>query len=219
LDPKELTTGLIQFVIFLFSTTCHEASHAFAAKRGGDLTAFNSGQASLNPVPHIRREPIGMVLVPLLCFASGSPMIGWASAPYDPLWARRYPRRAALMSLAGPAANLALVLIAALLLNLGAVTGLFKNEEQSGGIVMFLSILFRLNILLGIFNLVPIPPLDGFTALALFLPEHAALRLFDLGYQIRRFSFLALLLGWQYFSAVLYPIEGFAIHYLLPSFQ
>jgi Zn-dependent protease len=218
LDPKELTNGFIQFVVFLFSTTCHEAAHAFAAKRGGDLTAFHSGQASLNPVPHIRREPIGMVLVPLLCFASGSPMIGWASAPYDPLWARRYPRRAALMSLAGPAANLALVLIAALLLNLGAVSGLFNNEA-SGGIVRFLGILFRLNILLGIFNLIPIPPLDGFTALALFLPEQTALRLFDLGNQIRRFSFLALLLGWQYFGTILYPIEGFAIHYLLPQFQ
>jgi Zn-dependent protease len=219
LDPKELTEGLIQFVVFLFSTTCHEAAHAFAAKRGGDLTAFNTGQASLSPVPHIRREPIGMVLVPLLCFAVGSPMIGWASAPYDPLWARRYPRRAALMSLAGPLTNFALVLVAALLLNLGAATGFFKNVEQAGGIVMFLGFLFRLNILLAVFNLIPIPPLDGFTALALFLPESAALRLFDLGFQIRRFSFLVLLLGWQYFGAILYPIEGFAMHYLLPLYR
>ena len=216
LDPQELTNGLIQFVVFLFSTTCHEASHAFAAKRGGDLTAFNSGQASLSPVPHIRREPIGMVLIPLLCFASGSPMIGWASAPYDPLWARRYPRRAALMSLAGPMANFCLVLIAALFLNLGAATGFFSNETQSGGVVEFLWVLFSLNIILGIFNLIPIPPLDGFTVLALFLPESAALRLFDLGYQIRRFSFLVLLLGWQYFGTVLTPIKAAAVHYLLP---
>jgi Zn-dependent protease len=216
LDPRELTNGLIQFVVFLFSTTCHEAAHAYAAKRGGDLTAFNSGQASLSPVPHIRREPIGMILIPLLCFASGSPMIGWASAPYDPLWARRYPRRAALMSLAGPMANFALVLIAAILLNLGAVTGIFSNETQSGGVVEFLWVLFSLNILLGIFNLIPIPPLDGFTVLALFLPENAALKLFDLGYQIRRFSFLVLLLGWQYFGAILTPIKAMAIEYLLP---
>jgi len=218
LDPKELTTGLIQFVIFLFSTTCHEAAHAFAAKRGGDPTAFNSGQASLNPLPHIRREPIGMILVPLLCFAVGSPMIGWASAPYDPLWARRYPRRAALMSLAGPMANFALVLIAALLLNAGAVTGFFSTD-QAGGIMTFLGVLFSLNILLGIFNLIPIPPLDGFTALALFLPESASLRLFDFGVQMRRFSFLALLLGWQYFGVILTPVKVTAIHYLLPLFR
>lgn len=219
MDPNQLTNGLIQFVVFLFSTTCHEASHAFAGMRGGDLTAFNSGQVTLNPVPHIRREPFGMVLVPLLCFASGSPMIGWASAPYDPLWARRYPRRAALMSLAGPGANFALVLIAALLLNLGAMTGLFSNSEVSGGVLKFLSVLFRLNILLCIFNLIPIPPLDGFTVLALVLPEDAALKLFDLGYQIRRFSFLVLLLGWQYFGKILYPAESFASYYLLPMFR
>ncbi len=219
MDPKNLTDGLIQFVIFLFSTTCHEASHAFAAKWGGDLTASHGGQATLNPVPHIRREPFGMVMMPLLCFAVNSPMIGWASAPYDPLWARRYPRRAALMSLAGPAANFTLVLIAALLLNLGSLYGFFRNEDQSGGIIAFLAYLFRLNILLGIFNLIPLPPLDGFTALALFLPEGLALRLFDLGFQIRRFSFLGLLLGWQYFGGILNPATNWAVHYLLPYFQ
>ena len=118
MNPQLLADGLVRFIIFLFSTTCHEAAHAFAAKLGGDPTASNSGQASLNPLPHIRREPFGMIIVPLLCFATHSPMIGWASAPYDPYWARNYPRRAALMSLAGPAANFALVLIAAILLNL-----------------------------------------------------------------------------------------------------
>ena len=215
MNPHELTNGFVQFVIFLFSTTCHEAAHAFAAKRGGDLTAFYGGQASLNPLPHIRREPVGMILVPLLCFAVGSPMIGWASAPYDPRWARRYPRRAGLMSLAGPMANFALVLIAALFLNLGAATGFFKNE-QAEGIVIFFGLLFSLNILLGVFNLIPIPPLDGFTVLALFLPESTALRLFDFGVQIRRFSFVALLLGWQYFGSILGPIKGMAVHYLLP---
>jgi Zn-dependent protease len=218
LDSEQLTNGVIQFVVFLFSTTCHEAAHAFAAKRGGDMTAFHGGQATLNPVPHVRREPIGMVLVPILCFASGNPMIGWASAPYDPLWAHRYPRRAALMSLAGPMANFALVLIAALLLNLGAATGIFQNE-QSGGAVEFLGVLFSLNILLGVFNLIPIPPLDGYPALALFLPESTAQRLFDLGYQIRRFSFLVLLLGWQYFGTVLTPIKTAAEYYLLPMFR
>jgi Zn-dependent protease len=146
-------------------------------------------------------------------------MIGWASAPYDPLWAQRYPRRAALMSLAGPMTNLALVLIAAVLLNIGAVSGIFGGEGVGAGVLKFLSVLFRLNILLCIFNLIPIPPLDGFPALALFLPEDAAVKLFDLGYQIRRFSFLILLIGWQYFGKILYPAERLAIHYLLPLFR
>jgi Zn-dependent protease len=219
LDPNQLTNGFIQFVVFLFSTTCHEAAHAFAAYKGGDMTAFNTGQVSLSPIPHIRREPIGMVVVPILCFVAGSSMIGWASAPYDPLWARRYPRRAALMSLAGPLTNLLLVIIAAIFLNLGAVTGLFGGDGVGAGILKFLSVLFRLNIILCIFNLIPIPPLDGFPALALVLPEAAALRLFELGYEIRRFSFLILLIGWQYFGAILNPAESLAIHYLLPLFR
>jgi Zn-dependent protease len=218
LDPKELTDGLIQFVIFLFSTTCHEAAHAFVAMKGGDPTAFNAGQVSLNPVPHIRREPFGMVLMPLLCYAAGGFMIGWASAPYDPLWARRHPRRAGWMSLAGPAANFSLVLIAALFLNLGAVSGFFQNE-QAGGVETFLKVLFSLNLLLGIFNLIPIPPLDGFTVLAVFLPEEASLRLFDFGAQIRRFSFIVLLLGYQYFGTILNPLRALAVHYLLPLYR
>ena len=66
LTPELLTIGLLQYVVFLLSTTFHEASHAFAAKLGGDLTAFHGGQVTLNPLPHIRREPFGMVVFPLL---------------------------------------------------------------------------------------------------------------------------------------------------------
>ena len=82
------------YVAFLLSITCHEGAHALAAKLGGDLTAFHEGQVSLNPVPHIRREPFGAVVVPLLSYILGGWMIGWASAPYDPDWQRRHPHRA-----------------------------------------------------------------------------------------------------------------------------
>jgi hypothetical protein len=78
--------------------------------------ATHHGLNTLNPVPHIQRSPIGMVIVPLLSFvssmASGGWMIGWASTPYDPYWAQAYPKQAALKTLAGPAANLVLMLIA-----------------------------------------------------------------------------------------------------------
>jgi Zn-dependent protease len=104
-----LAEGLTAFVVFLFSTTLHEAAHAWAALRGGDPTAYRGGQVSLDPRPHIRREPLGLVVLPIItALVSGWPM-GFASAPYDPQWAQRHPTRAALMSLAGPAANLALV--------------------------------------------------------------------------------------------------------------
>ena len=84
LSPEALVQGLIWYVVFLFSTTCHEASHSLAAKWGGDLTAFRGGQVTLNPLPHMKREPFGMLVVPLLSFLLGDWMIGWASAPYDP---------------------------------------------------------------------------------------------------------------------------------------
>src|SRR5689334_23935121 len=118
MDPA-IATGFIWFVAFLFSTTVHEAMHALVAWKGGDPTAYHGGQVSLSPVPHIRREPIGMVVLPLIsALASGWP-IGFASAPYDPRWAHEHPRRAAVMSLAGPAANFLLVLVSAVLLRIG----------------------------------------------------------------------------------------------------
>src|SRR5690349_5892393 len=132
LTPEFLVQGLIWYVVFLFSTTCHEASHSLAAKLGGDPTAFHGGQVTLNPAPHIRREPFGMVWAPLLSFVLGGWMIGWASAPYDPLWQERYPRRAALMSLAGPAANFALFIIAAVCIRVGLLVGLFQAPERAG---------------------------------------------------------------------------------------
>src|SRR5437588_519190 len=114
ITPELLALGFILYVVFLFSTTCHEAAHALAAKIGGDQTAFLGGQVTLNPVPHIQREPWGMVIIPILMLVMTGSLLGWASAPYDPNWARRHPRRAAWMALAGPATNYTLMLIAAI---------------------------------------------------------------------------------------------------------
>ena len=88
---SDVLTGLIYYLVFLFSTTVHEAAHAWAAKRGGDLTAYLGGQVSLDPRPHIKREPFGMVILPLLSVAISGWPFGFASAPYDPAWAMRYP--------------------------------------------------------------------------------------------------------------------------------
>ena len=121
-DPID---ALVFYVVFLFSVTVHEAAHAWAAKRGGDLTAYLGGQVSLDPVPHIRREPFGMVVLPLATvILTGWPW-GYASAPFDRGWARRHPRRAAWMALAGPAANLGLMLLAALAIHVAMAGGRF----------------------------------------------------------------------------------------------
>src|SRR4051812_44632168 len=121
-----IALGLIWYVVFLFSTTCHEAAHAFVAKREGDSTAFDGGQVTLNPLPHVRREPFGMVLFPIASFLMGGWMMGWASAPYDPAWSSRYPHRAAKMALAGPAANFFLALLAAVGHHLGLLARGFQ---------------------------------------------------------------------------------------------
>ena len=106
----DYAAGLLWYFVFLYSTVCHEAAHAWVALKLGDDTAYQGGQVSLDPIPHIRREPWGMVLVPLVTFfmnaANGATwMMGWASAPYNPQWAERHPRSAAWMALAGPAAD------------------------------------------------------------------------------------------------------------------
>src|SRR5260221_7498610 len=125
-----LAYGFVWYVAFLFSTTCHEAAHALVAKLGGDDTAALGGQVTLNPVPHIQREPWGMVVIPILSFivTHGTGVIGWASAPFNPQWERRYPRRAALMALAGPAANYTLMLLAVVGLRVGQSIGWFAGK-------------------------------------------------------------------------------------------
>ena len=130
---QDIALGAVWYVAFLLSTTCHEAAHALAGKWGGDPTAFEGGQVTLNPIPHIRRSPFGMVVMPLLSYALGGWMIGWASAPYNPEWERLHPRRAAWMALAGPAANFTLVLLAAAAIRTGITLGYFAPPEAISG--------------------------------------------------------------------------------------
>src|SRR5512141_1812665 len=125
MTPESLVTGLLWFLAFLFSTTVHEAMHAFVAFRGGDATAYHGGQVSLSPIPHIRREPIGMLVVPLLTALTQGWAIGWASTPYNPAWAAAYPRRAALMAASGPLGNLLVAGTALVALRVGLSIGSF----------------------------------------------------------------------------------------------
>jgi len=229
---SSIASAMVYYVVFLFSTTLHEASHALAAKLGGDPTAYHGGQVSLDPRPHIRREPFGMVILPLLTsLVSGWPL-GFASAPYNPEWALRYPRRAAWMALAGPGANLALVVAAALLLRLGGLVGVFYAPQavgfdhlaaaQGGGLWttagFVLSVFFSLNLVLVCLNLIPLPPLDGSAAVPLLLGERsgAQYQQFLLG-SGRAFSFLGMLAAWKLFDIVFQPIFLLAVNLLYPG--
>jgi Zn-dependent protease len=218
MDTNLLLTGLLWYVAFLFSTTCHEAAHAWAAHRGGDDTAYAGGQVTLDPMPHIRRETFGMVIMPWLSFLTGGWMMGWASAPYNPYWARAYPRRAAWMALAGPAANFALVLISFVVIYAGRAGGMLRLSGQfdeivtatsSGpmeGVAALLSVLFSLNLLLGAFNLMPFPPLDGFAVLGLFLPDSATHKLMDFRDSLGAMAMVGVLVAWKAFDYVFEPV-------------
>lgn len=212
------------YAAFVFSAVLHEAAHAFAAWKLGDRSAYRGGQVSLDPWPHMKREPAGMVLVPVLMYFATGWMLGWASAPYNPFWARSYPRRAALMALAGPVANLLVVLVAAIIIKLGVSTEFFQAPASrsalqvvtaaegtlAGTVATLVNILFCLNLLLLVLNLIPFPPLDGAAVVALLLDRNRARRYLDL---VTRPSFaligivVACMLFWRIFD----PILSFAL--------
>lgn len=231
MEAQDIAIGLIWYVVLLFSLTFHEAGHAWAAARGGDPTAYLGGQVALNPGPHVRREPFGTVLVPILSFAMMGWMIGWASTPYDPRWAHAYPRRAGWMALAGPAANLALVLAAGLGIRVGMFVGLVEparlgtftglvsgvGSPMGDAAALFLSLLFMLNLLLLVFNLIPLPPLDGSGVVALFLPEDATRRLQQLFAQ-PLFAFGGILLAWITIPRIFWPVAQLAASVLFPEY-
>jgi len=212
------------YLVFVFSTTCHEASHAFVAKKGGDDTAYSLGHVTLDPIPHIVRSPWGMVIAPLLSLYYMGYPLGWASVPYDPRWGQRHPKRRALMSLAGPLANFALAAICVLGLRLLVEAGVFHlsgTGERAG--IVFLSegvaqnsplaalafILWRsfeLNLLLGLFNLVPLPPLDG-SSVAEGLSPRLLGSLYDRLREIPGHEFLGWIAASRLFGYLVIPID------------
>jgi len=228
LQPETLVLGLVWYVAFLLAITCHEGAHAWAAKLGGDLTAFHAGQVTLSPFPHIQREPVGTILVPIASYFLGGWMLGWASAPYDPLWAERHPRRAAWMALAGPGANLALMFLAAAAIRLGIWQGVFYAPAKASftqvvashqpgtwaAVATLLSILFVLNLLLFLFNLLPVPPLDGNQGVTLLMSEKTGRRFLELTHS---FGLLGLLAAWVVFGRLFSPVFTLALNLLHPG--
>jgi Zn-dependent protease len=225
-----LTSGLAWYLVFLLSLTLHEAAHAWVAHRLGDSTAYDGGQVTLDPQPHLRREPVGTILVPLVSYAMVGWMIGWASAPYDPLWAQRYPRRAGWMALAGPMANLALFALAFGSIRIGAGAGWLEAPESvnfsritqasgggaAAGVGVVLSVMFTLNLLLFIFNLIPVPPLDGSAVLALVLPADLVRRYRE-AMATPASALIGLVAAWYLIGPVFRPVYGFMLDLLYPG--
>jgi Zn-dependent protease len=165
LNLPYLLEAALMAVVLLFSVIVHEVAHGYVALLNGDPTARMLGRITLNPVPHI--DPIGTILLPLLLLLSHAGILfGWAKpVPVNPLNYRNYRRAEIAVSAAGPLSNLALAVAFALLLRLGLGNqGLMK--------LAFFGV--SINIFLALFNLIPIPPLDGSHILSILLPRDLA---------------------------------------------
>ena len=200
------------FLVLIFSLTLHEAAHGLFAWIGGDRTAKDKGLVTLNPIPHMRREPIGMVVIPIaiLILSNGTMCFGGASAPIDPYWAARHPRKSALMSAAGPLANVLLVAIAFTVLHfLGKPDGDAQQVLFATAVVML-----KINLLLAIFNLLPLPPFDGAGVVGGLVPSID--RMFRSYTKIPFYSIISMVIGWQLLPYTVWPAY-YKIREFLPN--
>lgn len=174
ISSETVAIGLTTYVVLLFSLSFHESAHAWAASRMGDDTARELGRISLNPIVHI--DPIGTVLMPLLqIFATGIPLLGWAKpTPVNPRLYSNLRRGELFVSGAGPVSNVILAL--GFTLALFFVARLGVNGAFGETLLYLLSVGVTLNVVLALFNLVPLPPLDGSHVLQWLLPPRLGTR-------------------------------------------
>ena len=164
-----VTNLIISLLVLIFSLSVHEAAHAWSASQLGDDTAKRLGRVTLNPIAHT--DPIGTLLLPLIAMVSGAPLIGWAKPTPVNTRNLRQPRRDhILVTAAGPISNLLIAIAAAAAIRAGAMAG-------GNWLDLLLYDALTLNVLLAIFNMLPIPPLDGGQILMALLPPHVAMKL------------------------------------------
>ena len=195
MNPDQILQVLVGFVVFVFSVVVHENAHGIAAERYGDPTARMMGRITMNPLPHI--DPVGSIILPLLAFVSGIPFIGWAKpVPVNSANLKNPIVHNAYVAAAGPASNFLLAIAGTLLyivvlLFYKHIPGLAESGANS---LIFFRALFTsmilINLVLGIFNLIPIPPLDGHWILFRYLPPRYA----EILARIRPYGFFILIL-------------------------
>ncbi|MCR4333436.1 MAG: site-2 protease family protein [Patescibacteria group bacterium] len=188
--------AILSLIVLILSVIAHEVAHGYAANTLGDPTARLAGRLTLNPLPHI--DLMGSIVLPALLIFTHSPILfGWAKpVPYNPynLKARRWGE--ALVALAGSATNILLAVIFGLIVRYATTIGLDQTAISFAATIAFI------NLFLGLFNLIPFPPLDGFTALRAALPWHLSSGLSRFEHKVRNAGVLSLLLFLIVFSYV-----------------
>ena len=186
----------LSFVILILSIIAHEVAHGYAADSLGDPTARLSGRLTLNPIPHI--DLMGSILLPALLVLTQSPIFfGWAKpVPYNPYNLKNHRWGETLVAIAGSATNILIALIFGLLVRFGATLGFDATMLSFAATIAFV------NLFLGLFNLIPFPPLDGFTALRSALPWHLSSGLLRFEELMRGQGVFALILFLVLFSSV-----------------
>jgi Zn-dependent protease len=188
---------IFQLLILLFSVVVHEVSHGLAALRLGDDTAEKMGRLTLNPLKHL--DPIGSVILPMMLVLMKTGFIfGWAKpVPYNPLNLKMPRRDSAILAFAGPIANFSLALIIGLIIRIIISTSSFVF------LLPFLMFIVWINLVLGIFNLLPIPPLDGSKILFYFFPSR------ELEIFLHQYGIILLFLFIMFGGAIILPIIYF----------
>lgn len=191
-----MTAALISFAILIISIIAHEVAHGYAANSLGDPTARLAGRLTMNPLPHT--DPMGSIIIPALLTLTHSPIFfGWAKpVPYNPYNLRNQRWGEALVALAGSATNILLAIIFGLIVRYGYAFGL-DATMLSLAVAICIT-----NLFLGLFNLIPFPPLDGFTAFRAALPWHLSAGMNRMEQQIRNAGVVSLLLFLFVFSNV-----------------
>lgn len=194
-----ITQKLFLYVVIVLSAVFHEYAHGFIAYRLGDSTAKDAGRLTLNPLVHL--DLFGTVLIPLFLLFYGGVFIGWAKpVPYNP-YNLRDPKYGSLkVGIAGPSANLLIALILGIFLRI-ALAGIFGSIIFSQSFLVAIALIIYINIFLALFNLIPLPPLDGSKVLMDLFPKSA--------YTMARLGFLGIFLALILAFFILSPLAGF----------
>ncbi|MDP2655050.1 MAG: site-2 protease family protein [bacterium] len=186
----------LTLVVLILSVIVHEMAHGYAANSLGDPTARLAGRLTLNPIPHI--DIMGSIVLPAILVLTSSPILfGWAKpVPYNPFNLRNHRWGETLVALAGVATNFLLAIVFGLIVRFSPIIGLDATAVSLAATIAFI------NLFLGLFNLIPFPPLDGFTALRSALPWHLSSGLNRLEHQVRNAGMLSLILFLIIFSYI-----------------